>query len=220
MSLGLLIRDELNGFYRSKVMLFLWVGLPVISIIMFVVQASSNGAPVSLASLAAVVVAAIGGTLSSVMLAVTIINEKERKVYDLFVIRPIHRWEIVISKFVAVVVCVVLAGTIAIVLGVAVDAIRLGGLPADVVSQILDSFMITLAMIGVSASTSVLIGIASPSILVGVILVLYGSNQLAAVVILPILVANVSAVLALVIGVAITAAMLVLASWYFEKKQL
>ncbi len=218
MSLGLLLKDELNGFYRSKVMLFLWVGLPVISIIMFFFQAS--GSPTSVAAFAAIVVAAIGGTLSSVMLAVTVISEKERKVYDLFVIRPIRRWELVISKFAAVFICVVAAGVIAILLGVLVDALRMGALPPNLGSQLFDSFMITLAMIGISASTSLLIGIASPSILVGVILVLYGSNQLASVVILPFFIANLSAVVSLGIGAAITAVMLVLAAFYFERKQL
>jgi ABC-2 type transport system permease protein len=216
-SLGLLLKDELNGFYRSKVMLLLWVGLPAISIIMFYAQPSGTGIPLS--SFAAIVVSAIGGTLSSVMLAVTIMNEKERKVYDLFVIRPIKRWELIVSKFAAVLICVVAAGMIAILLGAAIDAFRLGGLPADLGTQLLDSFMIAVAMIGISSSTSVLIGIASPSILVGVIAVLYGSNQLAAVVILPVL-AKVDAVVSLLIGAAAAAVMIVLASFYFERKQL
>ena len=31
MNLSLLFVDELRGFYKSKVMIFLWVGLPIIT---------------------------------------------------------------------------------------------------------------------------------------------------------------------------------------------
>ena len=33
MSLGLLFRDELKGFYKSKVMVTLWVGLPLLTLV-------------------------------------------------------------------------------------------------------------------------------------------------------------------------------------------
>ncbi len=218
MSFGLLLKDELNGYYRSKVMLLLWVGLPVISILVFYAQPA--GTQASLAVYSAIIVSAIGGTLSSVMLAVTVINEKERKVYDLFVIRPIKRYELVLSKFAAVFICVVAAGAIAISFGLAIDAVRLGGIPANLWNQLADSLMVTVGMIVITASTSLLIGIASPSILVGVIIVLYGSNSLASLVILPLLVSNLAPVIALGIGAAIAAVMLVLACVYFERKQL
>lgn len=218
MSFGLLLKDELNGYYRSKVMLLLWVGLPVISIIVFYAQPS--GTQTSLSIFTAIIVSAIGGTLSSVMLAVTVINEKERKVYDLFVIRPIRRWEIVLSKFAAVFICVVSAGAIAVLFGLAVDAVRLGTIPADLWSQLANSLMVTVGMIGITASTSLLIGIASPSVLVGVIVVLYGSNSLASLVILPLVLSNLAPLAALGIGAAMTAVMLGLACVYFERKQL
>ena len=31
MKLPMLYRDELQGFYKSKVMIFLWVGLPIVA---------------------------------------------------------------------------------------------------------------------------------------------------------------------------------------------
>ena len=218
MSLGILFRDELNGFYRSKVMLFLWVGLPSLGLLLYYAQPSAGQTPLS--SFIALVVSAIGGTLSSVMLAVTIINEKERKVYDLFVIRPIKRWEIIISKFLAVFLCVVVAATIAILLGLAVDTVRMGALPSNFVGDLLSSFAITLGMIGISSSASALIGIAAPSVLVGVIAVLYGSNQLSAAVILPVLLMNASALLTIGVSLLITGVLLALACVYFERKQL
>jgi hypothetical protein len=47
-----------------------------------------TGTPFTLIS--SIVVSSIGGTLAAVMLAVFIINEKNRHVYDLFLIRPIN----------------------------------------------------------------------------------------------------------------------------------
>ena len=75
--------------YRSKVMLALWVGLP----------GPSPSAGRCLAEyrldpgrvFTSLLVGSIGGTLASAMLAVSIINERERHVYDLFVIRPVRR---------------------------------------------------------------------------------------------------------------------------------
>ena len=43
MQLGLLFADELRGFYKSKVMIFLWIGLPVIALLFRFISAGSTG---------------------------------------------------------------------------------------------------------------------------------------------------------------------------------
>ena len=43
MKLPMLYRDELQGFYKSKVMIFLWVGLPIVAILFRFVQVSTSG---------------------------------------------------------------------------------------------------------------------------------------------------------------------------------
>ncbi len=214
----ILFRDELNGFYRSKVMLALWVGLPVLSIMLYLLSPNTGDIPASV--FVSLLVGSIGGTLSSAMLAVSIINERERHVYDLFVIRPVKRRDIIMSKFIAVYGCVIIAGVLALGVGLLGDysvngltgGIDLGGLGS--------SMILLLSMLAISCSVGILIGIVSPSVLVGVILVLYGGNQLAAVAILPVLVAGSEAWFPLLPGVAISAAFLIGSIFIFNRRQL
>jgi len=183
MSLSILFRDELNGFYRSKVMLVLWIGLPLLSIVMYVAESGSQDIPVAV--LTSIVVGTIGGALASAMLAISLINERERRVYDLFLIRPVKRRNILFSKFLAVYVCIAIAGLLAIAVGVAADYLLTGLSKAIDFNSLGQSLVIVFSMMAVSCSVGILIGTISPSVLVGVILVLYGGNQLAALVILP-----------------------------------
>ena len=154
------------------------------------------------------------------MLAVGVINERERHVYDLFVIRPVKRRDIVISKFLAVYGCVVVAGFASIMLGVVIDYFNSDLPPAEVLESSLPGLVIIASMMAVSCSAGVLIGIFSPSVLVGVILVMYGANQLSAVAILPVLTASASDYFPLLPATAITAALLFLAVLLFNRKQL
>jgi len=218
MSLPILLRDELNGFYRSKVMLFLWVGLPVLTIFLYGASPVTEDLPSS--SFAALVVASIAGLVAAAMLAVGIINERERHVYDLFVIRPVKRRDIVISKFLAVYACIVVAGIVSIMLGIVMDFFSSDLPPAEVLESSLPGLVIIVSMMAISCSAGVLIGIFSPSVLVGVILVMYGANQLSVVVILPVLTASSSDYFPLLPGAAISAGLLALAVLLFNRKQL
>jgi ABC-2 type transport system permease protein len=218
MSLSLLFKDELTGFYKSKVMLFLWVGLPVISLLLYALSPSTGDVPASV--FIALIVSSVGGALASIMLVVTIVNEKERRVYDLFVIRPIKRWHIIVSKFLAVFLCLVIAGMVSILAGVLVDIAVHGAISDSIIQGLGDSIIITFCMIGIACSASVLIGVVSPSILIGVIAVLYGANQLAALVVLPTFLANSPIYVAVMISAVITSVLLGLAVYLFNKKQL
>jgi ABC-2 type transport system permease protein len=218
MSLSILLKDELNGFYWSKVMLFLWVGLPALAIVLHLASPNTEGIPFS--SFAGLLVASIGGTIAAAMLAVGVINERERHVYDLFVIRPVKRRDIVISKFLAVYACVVVAGFASIMLGVAIDYFNSDLPPAEVLESSLPGLVIIASMMAVSCSAGVLIGIFSPSVLVGVILVIYGANQLSAIAILPVLTASASDYFPLLPGVALSSGLLFLAVLLFNRKQL
>jgi ABC-2 type transport system permease protein len=218
MSLQILFKDELTGFYKSKVMLFLWVGLPAISLLLYALSPNTGGAPVSV--FIALIVSSVGGALASIMLVVTIINEKERKVYDLFVIRPIKRWHIVISKFLAVFLCLVIAGLVSILIGMLADVVIKGAISSTLLQGLGDSIIISMCMISIACSASVLIGVVAPSILIGVIAVLYGANQLAALVVLPIFLANSPMYIAILVAAGISFLLLALAVHLFNKKQL
>jgi ABC-2 type transport system permease protein len=219
MNLPLLFKDELKGFYKSKVMIALWIGLPLISILFRFLAYNEQNIPFTLVS--AVVVSSIGGTLAAVMLTVFIINEKNRHVYELFLIRPIKRGAIIIAKFLAVYLCVAIASLIAIAVGIVVDYATIGTLSTIVLSNAGESLIVALASIAVSCATGVLIGVAAPSILVGAILVIYGGNQISALIsIMPTLleISNATLITAVIAAIA-TTSIIAISIAIFNKKQ-
>ena len=119
------------------------------------------------------------------MLAVSIINEKNRHVYELFLIRPFKRRNIIIAKFLAIYTCIAIAGFIAVILGIVADYTTKSVLPAGVVADTAQSLAISLSMMAVSSAAGVLIGVAASSVLVGVILVIYGGNQISVIPLIP-----------------------------------
>ena len=217
MSLPLLFADELRGFFRSRVMLFLWVGMPVLALVVHLYAQDLKEMPVS--TLTALLVSSLSGTLASAMLVVSILSERERHVFDLFVVRPVKRRDILLSKFLAVYVCVVAAAMIAVGVGAVIDHFD-ASVPMDVVLEgVADSLVVTFAMLAVTAAAGVLIGIAAPSMLVGVILVIYGGNQISGVVgIVGIYLG--SAVLTVALGFALAGVLLAVAARVFDRKQL
>lgn len=220
MQLGLLFADELRGFYKSKVMIFLWVGLPIIALLFRFISAGSTGQEIPFTLVSSIVVSSIGGTLAAVMLAVFIINEKNRHVYDLFLIRPIKRQDIVLSKFFSVYVCVAIASAIAVLAGVIADLVATGTLPTTVLLDAGQSLATTLSMIAVSCGAGVLIGVASPSVLVGAILVIYGGNQISVIPLVPTLL-NLpdAAVFTVALAIVVAAGLLAGAVALFNRKQ-
>lgn len=220
MNFALLVQDEMRGFYRSKVMLFLWIGLPILTIL-FHFWSSLQGGELPLTALSAIITSSIGGTLASVMLAVSIINEKTQHVYDLFLVRPVRRWNIILSKFLAVYTCIAVASGLSLLLGLIIDYVNVGGLSDAILRDTLLSLATSLSMMAVSSSIGVLIGVAAPSVLVGVILVIYGGNQISALPIIPTILNISNATLfTIVFGVVISSIMLVLATFIFNRKQI
>lgn len=219
MSLLLLLKDELRGFYRSKVMIFLWVGLPLMAVL-FQFWSASTQQVFSFTLLSAVLVSSIGGTLASVMLAVSIINEKNRHVYELFLIRPVKRWNLIAAKFFAVYICIAVASFLAIAMGIGTDCLVRGGASGTVLKDTLQSVSVSMSMMAVSSAAGVLIGVASPSVLVGAILVIYGGNQISAIPMIPtILNIGNASLLTISSGILISTVLLILAALIFNKKQ-
>jgi ABC-2 type transport system permease protein len=220
MQLGLLFVDELRGFYKSKVMIFLWIGLPVIALLFRYISSISSGQSLPFTLISALVVSSIGGTLASVMLTVFLINEKNRHVYDLFLIRPLKRRDIILSKFLSVYVCVAIASLIAVLAGITVDFASTGALSTTILTDAGQSLATSLSMIAVACSAGVIIGVASPSVLVGAILVIYGGNQISVIPLVPTLL-NIQNAALFTIGLAgaVAAALLGGAILLFEKKQ-
>ena len=183
--LPLLFVDELRGFYKSKVMIFLWIGLPVITILFRFMTLGLTGQATPFTVISTIVVSSLAGTLASVMLGISIINEKNRHVYELFLIRPIKRSDLLFSKFLAVYVCIAIASLISILVGMSADYLTAGAPSGTILHNAAQSLATSLSMTAVSCSAGLLIGVAAPSVLVGVILILYGGNQITVIPLVP-----------------------------------
>jgi len=216
MSFSLLFEDELKGFYKSKVMIFLWVGLPLMTVLFHLWFKKD----IPFTALSAILVSSIGGTLAAVMLTMSIINEKTRHVYDLFLIRPLKRWNLIISKFFAVYTCLTIASFLALILGLVIDYFIMGRAPEAVLNDTTQSLAISLSMMAVSSSAGVLIGVVAPSVLVGAILVIYGGNQISAIPMLPSML-NISTPVpfTIILGAVISCFLLIIAVFLFNRKQ-
>jgi ABC-2 type transport system permease protein len=220
MQMALLFVDELRGFYKSKVMIFLWIGLPIIALLFRFVSVSTSGQDIPFTLVSSIVVSSLAGTLASVMLAVFLINEKNRHVYDLFLIRPLKRRDIILSKFLAVYTCVAIAAFIAVMAGIVADYVTTGTLAANVLSDAGHSLATSLSMIAVACAAGTLIGVVSPTVLVGAILVIYGGNQISVIPLIPTLL-NLpeAAVFTIVFAGAVAGGLLAGAIISFNRKQ-
>jgi len=176
MSFKVLFKDELRGLYTSKAMLALLVGLPVLMVIMYLAMPDNSGMPLSVFT--ALVASSLAGSIASVMVAVGMINEKNRKVYDLFLVRPVNGAYILLAKFAASFLFVILAVLLSIGVGMATDVYRGNALSGESLIGLAKSVTMSISMIAVASAVGVAIGASISSILVGVILVLYGGNQL------------------------------------------
>jgi len=220
MSMGLLYGDELSGFSRSRVMLVLWVGMPVLALLLHALQPSLEGA-MSLTVFSMLVVTTMASTIAAAMLSVGIIHEKTRGVYSLFLVRPVKRRSLLLAKFFAVFSCVAVAAIFTLGVGVLYDFAR-GVVPgAAVLRELAKSAATGFANIAIASSAAILIGVLAPSVVVGVILVIYGANQISVLGYVPVLLNLEPAwVFALAIGCFVSILLLTLAVAVFNRRQL
>lgn len=218
---GLLLRDELSGFRKSKVMIILIIGLPLISVLMHYFQPDTEGMPLSM--LVALLVASLGGTLASVMLATTIVSERNRKVYDLFVIRDYNiRTSLMMAKFVSVYLCVAIAAALSISLGVVVDYYFQDMALSLLLPGVGESFAVSMSAIAIACSIGMLIGLLIDSVPAAAILAIYAGNQLSMLAVLPgVMVESINPVVfSLGAGIVLTTGFLIADLMIFKRKQL
>lgn len=220
MSFGLIFKDELVGFYKSKVMIALWVGLPALAVILYVTSRALGAMDFGITLITAILVSNIGGLIAAIMLAVSIIHEKDEHAYDLFLIRPIKRWYFIMSKFLSVYLCVIIACLLAISVGILIDFFITGIEFELFQEQLIDSLIMTLSTIAVASSFGILVGVFSPSVVVGVILTIFVGNYVISIPSLPLFFPIDNPVLIVtLIGVISTTILLLLAIVLFERKE-
>jgi len=219
MSLKILFVDELKGFYKSKVMIVLWVGLPLLSLLFHYIVPDTEGIPIS--SIVAIILSSIGGTLASAMLSTSIASEKMRHVYDLYLIRPVKRTNILLAKYFSVYLCLIIATGISLALGLILDQIFIGSLPEYVLNQTIESLTISMAAMAISCSIGIFFGIIVSSVPVATILSVYIGNQISAISILPTLFLDFidPIIFSLLVGSITAVIMLTVSSILFSRKQ-
>jgi ABC-type transport system involved in multi-copper enzyme maturation permease subunit len=185
----LLVRDELIGFARSKVMLVLWVVLPCIALAGFLVirdhAFGGAGAAMTATAFMSFLESSLAGTVAALMIAVDLVSERNRNVYVLLAIRPIRREAIVWAKFIAVCGCVAVACIVSLLLGMAVDVVRGHPPTAASLHDTGKALMSMIAVVAMSTATGALFGVLARTILMAVILVLYVGQNVAILPMLP-----------------------------------
>lgn len=185
-----LVKDELYGFAKSKVMIVLWVILPLIAIAGYLLFKGNDklGRPeqdMTAAIFMSYLLSSLSGTIAGLMVAVDIVSERQRKVFELFIIRPMKREAIIYSKFIAVFLVVTAACILSMALGIAVDTIQGEPISRGLNYQAVKGLAQLVSVIGLSAAVGVGVGVISRTILVAVLIILYGGQNLTIVPLLP-----------------------------------
>lgn len=219
MSLKILFFDELKGFYKSKVMIILWIGMPIITIIMHFLQPDTEGIPFT--TLVAIVTATIGGTLGSAMLGTSMANEMSYHVYELFLIRPVKRYNLILAKFFAVYLCLFIAAIFSLIAGLIIDYFTIGILSPTFIKLTFESLVTSMAAMAISCSIGVFFGTLIRSVAAAAILSVYVGNQLSAISVLVTLFIQIinPILLTSIVGISLTLTFLIIAIVILKKKQ-
>jgi ABC-type transport system involved in multi-copper enzyme maturation permease subunit len=185
----LLVRDELIGFARSKVMLVLWLVMPCVALLGFLLIPArafgGTGAHMTATAFMSFLEGSLAGTVAGLMIAVDLVSERNRNVYVLLVIRPIRREAIVWAKFLAVFGCVAIACIVSVLLGMVIDAVRGVPLTAASLYDTAKALVSMTTVVAMSTAAGALFGVLARTIVVAVILVLYVGQNIAVIPMLP-----------------------------------
>jgi len=221
-SLFILLWDEFRGYAKSKTMIALWVGMPLVVIIMHYLNPVQGDFPMTLFS--GIIIASIGGLLAAVILSSTIANEITSNVYALFLIRPVKRWHIVIAKYIAFMFSLIIASLLSFTSGIIVDLIR-SSLPSAIFKELIrysfENLLISLSAMSIACAAGLVIGMLVKSVAMAVILSIYLGQQMSVVAILPgYFLDNVDPLIfSICVGFAATVIILALGIFVFTKKQ-
>ena len=221
-SLFILLWDEFRGFAKSKTMIALWIGMPLVVIIMHFLNPVQGNFPMTLFS--GIVIASIGGLLAAVILSSTMANEINANVYALFLIRPVKRWHIVIAKYIAFMLSLTIAALLSFTSGIIVDLIQ-SSLPSEIFKEIIrfsfENLLISLSAMSIACAAGLVIGMLVKSVAMAVILSIYLGQQMSVIAILPgYFLENVDPLIfSIGVGLAATVIILALGIFVFTKKQ-
>jgi ABC-type transport system involved in multi-copper enzyme maturation permease subunit len=215
---------------KSKIVIILFIGLPLLAVLMSWLTGDLEDFPATY--LTTVLATSIAGALGSIMLATSITSEMNKNVYDLFLIRPVKRWNIVVAKYISVYACLVAAVALSILTGIIIDVTKDVDIPQYFLDQTIDSIFTVFFALGITCSFGTLFGITIKSVAGSALLSLYVGNQASSILTLVIpLMADIMEleygiafpfdpfVLSMIIGIAVSTTILLISIKVFEKKQ-
>jgi hypothetical protein len=125
-----------------------------------------------------------------------------------------------IGKFSAVYLCIAIASFLALLVGLGLDFVRLGGAPEAVLENSIESMATSFSMMAISSAAGVLIGVLAPSVLAGAILVIYGANQISILPAVPSMLEMSNQLLfTVILGIFFTVLLLLVSIFFFNRKQ-
>jgi len=215
---------------KSKITIILFIILPVLAVLMSILTGQLEDFPATY--LTAVLATSIAGALGSIMLSTSITSEMNKNVYDLFLIRPVKRRNIILAKFFAVYLCTIAAVWLSIITGMVIDILRDITVPQFFIDQLVDSVLTVFFALAITCSFGSLFGVLMKSVAGSAILSLYVGNQASGILTLVIpLISQMMElefgisfpfdpfILSMVIGTATSIIILMLAIVAFNKKQ-
>jgi ABC-2 type transport system permease protein len=201
-------------------MIILWIGLPFLAIFSFLFFPSLDD-QTSITYITSSIISSIGGWLAAMMLAIHIIHEKSHHVYELFLIRPVRRSHIILSKYFAVLSCVATACLLALIVGFMLDYFVLEKFSNVLFIDTLRSFVIGLAIISIECAAGAFVGVLVSSVLVGVILIVITHNIASLTIIVPIITKTSNVIfISILSGIILSVVFLFMAIEIFRRKEL
>jgi len=215
---------------KSKITIILFIVLPVLAVLMSILTGQLEDFPATY--LTTVIATSIAGALGSIMLSTSITSEMNKNAYDLFLIRPVKRRNIIIAKYFAVYLCTIAAVWLSIVTGMIIDAFRQITIPQIFLDLLVDSILTVFFALAITCSFGALFGVLMKSVAGSAILSLYVGNQASSILTLVIpLISQLMVlefgislpfdpfILSMIIGTATSIGILLLAILAFNKKQ-
>ncbi|MFX1376987.1 MAG: hypothetical protein ACFFA0_14370 [Promethearchaeota archaeon] len=162
-------------------MIILWIGVPLLS---FLLQFLPDLEGLPITSLVALIVSSVGGTLSAIMLSTSIVSERNRHVYDLFLVRSVRRSSLILSKYFAVYLCLVVTVLISLSVGLIIDSIT-GDITIDYLDATFESLGIGISLMSITCSIGIFFGVLVPSVVAAAILSVYAGSNLSSLIMIP-----------------------------------
>lgn len=183
MSFRILLQDEFRGYFKSKFAPILMIGMPLLTFIIYWLQPDTEGIPLSF--FIGLLISSISGTLSAVMIATSLVQDRQKQTFDLFLIRPVKRWQLIVVRPLAVFISMITVAGFCFILGYLVDLVNNSVLIQNAWQEITEGYIISIAAMAIACSLGTFIGLITENIMISAVLSIYLGGQFTSLAVLP-----------------------------------